>query len=157
MVVGGATGATALVPPALEAVTYLLGIGLRRRGERGEQVTANLPRIGGAIGQPVWPAGTVAGDDRQELRRTSLQDGKAVGIHGHLQQRGDLDLSRQLRVRHVVGPVAQRTGPVRPLLQEIGVTAPDAVEEGGLVDNVDAGPHRGQRVLLALAEVAQAS
>ena len=63
--------------------------------------------VGGDVDQPPRPRDAVPGDDVDELRRHALQHGEPLGVGGHLQQRGDLQLAGELGVGDLVGPVAE--------------------------------------------------
>ena len=79
------------------------------------------------------------------LRRHALQHRQPLGVGGHLQQRGDLELPGELGVGDLVRPVAEDRRRL-DAQQEVGLPAPGAVEEGPLVDDVDAAAHRLDRL-----------
>ena len=86
----------------------------------------------------------VARHDHEALGGNALQLRQPSGIHRHLEQGRDLEPARELGVRDVVGPRAEVAGSLGAQ-QEVGVADPRPVVEGGLVDDVDALAHRGER------------
>jgi hypothetical protein len=121
---------------------------LRLGGPQGPVDHGLEPRLGCAVvpghvraAVPVPLA--VPGDDDQLPWPGALEPRHLLGVGRELDQSRRLGPSRQLGVGHVVGPRTERRGGVGPH-QEVGVAPPPAVEEGGLEDDVDPGPHEGE-------------
>jgi hypothetical protein len=85
--------------------------------------------------------------------RCALQGLEPFGIDAHLHQGADLEVAGELGVGDVVGPVAEPAGALVVADQEVGMAAPPAIEERGLVDDVGAALHGVQRQLLRSGEV----
>ncbi len=73
---------------------------------------------------------------------------ESLGIGGHLEKRGHLELPRQLGVLDLVGPGSENRGLLNTY-EEVGLSAPVAVEEHTLIDHVHALPHGCERFGLA--------
>ncbi len=86
----------------------------------------------------------VAEHQVHRLGVSPLKAGQELRIQTGLQQSGGLRAPSQFGVDDLVGMVAQPAGPIR-LLQEVGISKPTAVEQGGLIDDVRACSHRLER------------
>ncbi len=122
-------------------MVHRLRAGVTHRGHLLQQLPPDPPCVGGALVERVVPLLAVTGDDRQPLRSDPLQRRKPLRVRRHLQQGGHLESTRELGVGDVVRPgPAPRA--VVALHQEVGVATPLPIEEGALVDDVDAGLHQ---------------
>ena len=130
-----------------------------RLGGRGIGIDPRLearlrsPVVGGVVGQHLDVRGAVAGHDRDGLGRDPLDLLEEVAVDAHLDDRGGLDPLGELRVGDVVRIVAEHRRPVVAPDQEVRVAAPAPVEEGRLEDDVRAGPHRRDGLVLGLAQL----
>ena len=88
----------------------------------------------------------VAGDHPGAHRLEALRTGDQPRVEGELHQELGLRAARQLGIEHLVVPVAER-GRTGYAAQEVGMPDQLAVAKGGLVDDVDARAHRGERCI----------
>jgi hypothetical protein len=143
VIVGFAARVAVLLPVA--QLTVLDGMGIGAVGVRGEhalEAALHAAVVGGEVGETEALARVRAENDVDPLRHRTLLCGEQLGVETELEQEIGLHPPRELRVGHLIAPLAQRR-PLREALQEVGVTAPAlAVEEDGLVDNLGALPHR---------------
>ncbi|SNR56299.1 hypothetical protein SAMN06272737_112149 [Blastococcus mobilis] len=144
-------GVAPLSPAAVLAVADRRGSGRRRRGHEGLQPAPRTAGVRGDVDQPPRTRLAVPGGDVDELRRHPLQVGEPLGVRRHLQQRGDLQLPGELGIGDLVRPVSEDWRRRLDPQQEVGLPTPGAVEERPLVDNIDASPHRLDRLLRAPA------
>ncbi len=87
----------------------------------------------------------VSGDDVQPLRLDPLEAFQHGGVDTHLKDGTSLDRASQLRVADVVAPSTE--GGARTIValeEEVRVSAPPAVEEGRLEDDVGTVAHRSE-------------
>ncbi len=77
-------------------------------------------------------------------RRDALEALDLLGVRAHLEEGGGLHPAGELGVGDLVGPGAEVRARALDLQEEVGVAAPAAVEERGLVDDVGTGPHGGE-------------
>ena len=143
MVVCPASVGAGRIPGAHPAV--LDRVGVRLEGGplvEDARLEAGLGRAeeGGVVGQPLAMLGAIPGDDHDLPRCHALELGEPVRVDAHLQDRRGLDPARQLGVGDLVAPRPEDARGLDPE-QEVGVTAPVAVKERGLEDDVPTGPH----------------
>ncbi len=97
--------------------------------------------------QPEPPLGSVAEDDVTELRHPPLQALQVLAVVAELDDVVRLRGEPKLSVDDLVAVVAEVGRDLDPT-QEVGVADELAVEEGGLIDDVRSGAHRGERLRL---------
>jgi hypothetical protein len=122
------------------------------RDERFE-LAADSPVIRGKVrgSQPFHPQRLVHGSDPEPLGSDSLNPLELRPVDGELEDRPDAQLTRELRVDHLVGKGSEPTR--RAGAQEkIRASLPASVEQHGLIDERCAGSHRRGRVLCRLLE-----
>ena len=136
------------VPRADPAVVDRLWIGVggavrRSVGDPRIEPSSDVSEVGGEVVSPVRVPHAISRYDVQPLGRQPLETLEQVRVDAHLEDRATLDRARQLGIGDVVAPAAEhRARAVRPLEQEVGMSAPPPVEECGLEDDVGAGSHR---------------
>ena len=92
-----------------------------------------------------------------DLRRLEPLDARdLLAVEAELQDVGGLRVPGELRVERLVAPRAERRRRL-DAHQEVGVTAPAVAREDALVDDVDAGAHRGDRLARGALPVASSS
>ena len=129
--------------PEVAERAVMARVGTRRgpaRHGRAEAL-AHAPEVGGHVGQADRDALAGAEDDVGQVGREPLCLREGLAVEGELERVLRSWMPRQLRVEHLVAPVAERGGPLDPL-QEVRDPAPALREEDGLVDVVGARPHR---------------
>ena len=139
---------TPAVPMAVLAVTGGDHVGHRdRQIEHRQQARASQRGVGGGIciGEPLLPP--VTGDHGEPLGRSALQLLELPAVRGQLDDCRHLEPAGQLRVSDVVRPGAEPAASVIAPDQEVCVAAPRRIEEGRLVDHLNACLHgRGSRL-----------
>ncbi len=142
------------VPTAHPAVLDRVGVGGRRWVRDGDAAEDHVlePRPDGAVvGHVVLDPegdalhGAAAQDDVHPCRFEPLDLAQLLRVRAELEHGARLCLSRQLGVGDLVAPRAQ-CGRGVDAQQEVGVAAPPAVEERGLVDDVVATVERLERL-----------
>ena len=140
IIIAQPAGRAMRLPAALRTMSDRHRLGLRVIVQEGTQPRPDPARVGGHIQQSPGLLLTIAGNDVQPARCGTLQLPEPVGVHRHLKQRRHLELPGELGVRHLVRPGAE----VRRCVdaqQEIGLAAPDAVDQRCLVDHLGTGAH----------------
>ena len=164
MIVGAPARVAARPPRADLAVLHGLGVGvdrsatragprrIRRRAavERGLEAPLHEPVVSLVVREPMRLGGeaVVGRDDVRELRPDALKRREQLRVHAQLQHGARARLGRELRVRDLVRPAAERARPL-DFAQEVRAAVPARVAEGRLVDHVRAVAHRGRRALAA--------
>jgi hypothetical protein len=85
----------------------------------------------------------VAGDHPGAHRLDARHAGEQPRIERELNEEAGPRAARELGVEHIVVPIAE-CGGAGHAAQEIGMPQERVVAQGGLVDDVDAGAHRGE-------------
>ncbi len=144
-------GSALRLPTALPAVAHRLGGGRLLMVEEVEQFGSEAARVGGAVLERIVALGTVTGDHDQGAWGRALQCGEPFGVDGHLQHGRNLEPAGEFGVGDVIAP-APPAGQIVAAEQEVGVAAPAAVEEGGLVDHLGAAGHGLDRLPFQILE-----
>lgn len=149
VVVGPALRHAGLLPLADAAVPDRLRVGVRRGGRVRLEALPDGAVVRRVLRHPEARLVLAAGPAERQMHQLGfdpLRQRQQVRVQEKLQQRLALRASRQLRVKDLVGPSAQRTRPVHPE-QEVGIAAPPPalVFEAPLVDHVGPAPHRVPR------------
>ncbi len=116
-------------------------VGRRLRGEPAQEALAHAPVVGTEVDGPERLALARAEQHVHPLRLAPLDARDLLGVEAELEDVRRLRVPRELRVGDLVAPRAE-VGRRVDALEEVREPAPAAVEQDGLVDDVDAGAHR---------------
>jgi len=103
--------------------------------DRADKPLAHAVVVGEEVGDAQAVALARAEHDVNPLGHRALDPSDLLGVEAELQDVGGLGVARELRVNNLVAPVGLP-------LEEVGESAPAALDEAGLVDHLSAGAHR---------------
>ena len=141
-----ATAPLAVRPPgAGVTVRHEFRIGVVRRRDKRAEAAFKETDVGRALVDPVAREREVRTGRHHvhPFRGKPLELAEEAGVHAELEQGRGPGVARELGVDDFVGPVAEVARRRHPA-EEVGATGPDVILECRLVDDIGAGPHRGQ-------------
>ena len=150
MIIAAATLLAIRPPRAIVAVRHDLRVRDVWRGDKFAKAAFEETKVGSVLVNSVAERLEIRTrrHNMHPFRLNTLELAEQFGVHAELEYRLRLCLSGELGVKHLVGPVSKVAWCFDPA-QEVGAAGPGLIFESGLIDDIGASPHRGERLFKA--------